>query len=125
MSELFASGFNEPVAIKHAGDDRLFVVEQPGIIKVIENGSTSTLLNMTQLVGNSANEQGLLGLAFHPDFAVNGYGYFFVNYTNNSGATTISRFTSQFIIWTTKNLSESGFKCEAYSCPNNDFGTTR
>ena len=93
VPELFASGFNEPVAIAHAGDDRIFVVEQPGIIKVIENGSTSTLLNMTQLVGNSANEQGLLGLAFHPDFAVNGYGYFFVNYTNNSGATTISRFT--------------------------------
>ena len=93
VPELFASGFNEPVVIAHAGDDRIFVVEQPGIIKVIENGSTSTLLNMTQLVGNSANEQGLLGLAFHPDFAVNGYGYFFVNYTNNSGATTISRFT--------------------------------
>ena len=91
--QLFASGFNEPVVITHAGDDRIFVVEQPGIIKVIENGSTSTLLNMTQVVGSSGNEQGLLGLAFHPDFAVNGYGYFFVNYTNNSGTTTISRFT--------------------------------
>ena len=89
VPELFASGFNEPVAIEHAGDDRIFVVEQPGIIKVIDNGSTSTLLNMTQLVGSSGNEQGLLGLAFHPDFAVNGY--FFVNYTNNSGCTTISR----------------------------------
>jgi len=92
--ELIASNFNRPVSIKHAGDDRLFIVEQDGLIKIIEaNGTiqTAPFLDIDSRVINTGNERGLLGLAFHPDYATNGY--FFVNYINNSGNTVISRFT--------------------------------
>lgn len=90
----FATGFNRPVNIKHAGDDRLFVVEQDGIIKIVNADGTvetTNFLDIDDRVRSIGNEQGLLGLAFHPNFATNGY--FFVNYTNNSGNTVISRFS--------------------------------
>lgn len=90
----YASGFTRPVDIVNAGDDRLFVVEQRGIIKII-NGQGQVLatpfLNIDPRVNSGANERGLLGLTFHPDYAENGY--FYVNYTNNSGHTHISRFS--------------------------------
>lgn len=92
--ESFATGFNRPVNIKHAGDDRLFVAEQDGIIKIVNSDGTTestNFLDITSLVGSVGNEQGLLGLAFHPNYATNGY--FFVNYTNNSGDTVVSRFS--------------------------------
>ncbi|WP_178985749.1 PQQ-dependent sugar dehydrogenase [Winogradskyella helgolandensis] len=92
--ELITSNLSKPVSIKHAGDDRLFIVEQAGVIKIIDNSGTlqtTPFLDINSLVINSGNERGLLGLAFHPDYANNGY--FFVNYINNSGDTVISRFT--------------------------------
>lgn len=88
------SGLSSPVAIANAGDgsNRLFVVQRNGIIKIIEN---NTLLNTPFLDIDdrvlSGGERGLLGLAFHPDYANNGF--FYVNYTNNSGNTRISRFS--------------------------------
>jgi glucose/arabinose dehydrogenase len=93
--ELFATNFDKPVNLKHAGDERLFVVEQDGVIKIIEeNGNiiSTPFLDINDRVINTGNERGLLGLAFHPDYATNGY--FFVNYINNSGNTVISRFTT-------------------------------
>lgn len=92
--ELFATGLSNPVNIKHAGDDRLFAVERAGVIKIINaDGSvTSTpFLDINSLVTNNGGEQGLLAIAFHPDYLNNGY--LFVNYINNSGDTVISRFT--------------------------------
>lgn len=92
--ELFASNLDRPVNMKHAGDDRLFVVEQDGLIKIISaNGTIETLpfLDIDDRVRSTGNEQGLLGLAFHPDYANNGY--FFVNYINNLGNTVIARFS--------------------------------
>ena len=97
--ELVADGFSRPVALSHAGDgsSRLFVVEQEGRIMIIDDGVVlgSAFLDISSLVDSSANEQGLLGLAFHPDFANNGF--FFVNYTHDpvgSGpdVTRVSRF---------------------------------
>lgn len=89
-----ANGFNGPILLTHPGDGsgRLFVVEQPGVIKVIENGVTfeQPFLDINAEVGNGGNEQGLLGLAFHPDFQNNGF--FYVNYTGVDGNTVISRF---------------------------------
>jgi glucose/arabinose dehydrogenase len=89
-------GFDNPVDLQHAGDgsDRLFVVEQPGRIQVFDNDaavtSTDTFLDITDRV-TSGGEQGLLGLAFHPDYANNGY--FYVDYTaSGPSRTVISRF---------------------------------
>ncbi len=91
--ELYASGFTRPVAISNSGDSRLFVVEQSGKIKIADStGSVreSPFLDITSIVKSTGNEQGLLGLAFHPDYSNNGY--FYVNYTDADGGTSISRF---------------------------------
>lgn len=92
--EPFATGLNNPVCIKHAGDNRLFVIERSGYIQIVNEDGTvnmSPFLNIDSRVTNSGGEQGFLALAFHPDYATNGY--FYVNYINNSGNTVISRFT--------------------------------
>jgi len=91
--ELFASGFSSPLNIQNAGDDRLFIVEQGGIIKILNpDGSINPIdfLDISSLT-NGGGERGLLGLAFHPDY--NNNGYFYVYYTDNSGDTQVSRFS--------------------------------
>jgi len=87
-----ASGLERPIDIQHAGDGRLFIVEKIGHIHVLQDGNLiqNPYLNIEGRVGSGGNEQGLLGLAFHPDYAVNGL--FFVNYTDTNGDTVISRF---------------------------------
>lgn len=89
--------FSSPLHIQHAGDqsDRLFVVEQGGVIHVFQNdpetADTDIFLDISGRVNDTGNEQGLLGLAFHPDYENNGY--FYVNYTaSNPNRTVISRF---------------------------------
>ena len=91
--ELFAQGLSSPVEIKTAGDDRLFVVEQGGTIKILNSDGTvnpTPFLNVSSII-SSGGERGLLGLAFAPDYATTGR--FYVNYTNPSGDTVISRYT--------------------------------
>lgn len=95
---LVASGFNQPLYVTHVPDDdsRIFVVEQPGRIRIVDitQDPPTTLsppfLNIQQRVMTAGSEQGLLGLAFHPDFQQNGY--FYVNYTTSGDTTRISRF---------------------------------
>jgi glucose/arabinose dehydrogenase len=92
--ELFSSGLSNPVNMKHAGDDRLFVAERAGVIKIINADGTletTPFLNINSIVTNNGGEQGLLAIAFHPDYSNNGY--LFVNYIDNNGNTVISRFT--------------------------------
>lgn len=91
--ELIAGGLVSPVYLTHAGDDRLFVLEQSGRILVIADGQLldAPFLDIVNLVGSRANEQGLLGLAFHPDYSSNGH--FFVNYTDVNGDTAVARYT--------------------------------
>ncbi|WP_447635676.1 PQQ-dependent sugar dehydrogenase [Flavobacterium microcysteis] len=89
----FATGFNNPIEIAHAGDSRLFVVEQSGVIKILNsNGTTNAtpFLNITSII-SCCGERGLLGLAFHPNYATNGF--FYVNYTNTAGNTVIARYS--------------------------------
>lgn len=88
----FAPGFSSPVGITHAGDDRLFVVQQGGQIRILNaDGSINPtpFLNISTII-SSGGERGLLGLAFDPDYAINGR--FFVNYTNQGGDTVIARY---------------------------------
>ncbi len=98
--ELFATGFTRPCDIVNSGvqgDDRLFVVEQPGRIRILnQNGSTNStpFLNIQSAVNSLGGEEGLLGLAFSPNYELDGY--FFVNYTRiQTGVryTRISRFS--------------------------------
>jgi glucose/arabinose dehydrogenase len=90
----FATGFSSPVAIEHAQDGRLFVVERGGNIKILNPDGTinpTPFLALNNTIVLSGGERGLLGLAFHPDYANNGY--FFVNYTRaGDGATVIARY---------------------------------
>ena len=89
----FADGFSSPLALKNAGDERLFVVEQAGVIKIVDlNGTVNTtpFLDIQSIV-NAGGERGLLGLAFHPEYQTNGR--FFVHYSNSSGDTQISEFS--------------------------------
>ncbi|MEZ4669152.1 MAG: PQQ-dependent sugar dehydrogenase [Anaerolineae bacterium] len=88
-----ATGLTKPVLITHAGDNsgRLFIVEQSGKIKILQNGSVlpTAFLDMSTLV-STGNEQGLLGLAFHPNFAQNVLLY--VCYTDTNGDTVLARY---------------------------------
>ncbi|MFQ5639923.1 MAG: PQQ-dependent sugar dehydrogenase [bacterium] len=93
--------FTEPVFLCHSNDgsDRIFVIEQEGIVHIFPNDSTvagtNIFLNIRSRV-TSGGERGLLGLAFHPDYSSNGF--FYVNYTTNSGGplrTVVSRFSGQ------------------------------
>ncbi|MCA1638888.1 MAG: PQQ-dependent sugar dehydrogenase, partial [Acidobacteria bacterium] len=90
----FLSGLSSPLLTTNArdGSKRLFVVQQGGIIKVVQPSSNvaTDFLNITPKV-LCCGERGLLGLAFHPQFTSNGY--FFVNYTRiGDGATVIARY---------------------------------
>ena len=92
----FLTGLSSPVLIRSAkdGTGRLFIVQQGGIIKVLQPGSNTPtdFMNITTKV-LSGGERGLLGLTFHPNFAQNSY--FFVNYTRQTdGATVVARYTA-------------------------------
>lgn len=91
----WASGLDQPLWLAHAGDHRLFVVERDGAIKIIADSMQvlpTPFLDITDQVNSTQGEQGLLGLAFDPGYASNGY--FYVNYIHGSGSGTsrISRF---------------------------------
>lgn len=92
--ELVTDGLTSPVFATHAGDGsgRIFIVEQPGMVRIIEDGQllSTPFLDIQERVRDQSNEQGLLGLAFAPNYAASGT--FYLNYTNADGATTVSRF---------------------------------
>ena len=75
---------SSPVAVRNArdGSNRLFIVEKGGVIKILKNSSVLPTPFLTVPVSTSS-EQGLLGLAFHPQFASNGR--FYVSYTRSGG----------------------------------------
>jgi glucose/arabinose dehydrogenase len=90
----FASGFNQPTAMAEVpdGSRRLLVVERGGTIRVVQNGQTlaTPFLDLRSLLTASGQEQGLLGLAFHPSYAQNGR--FFVAYTARNGDNTVAEY---------------------------------
>jgi glucose/arabinose dehydrogenase len=90
----FATGFQSPLEIASAGngDGRLFVVEKGGRVRILRSGQIlpAPFLDIGGII-SSSGERGLLGLAFHPQFASNRY--FFVYYTRSGdGALTIARY---------------------------------
>lgn len=85
--QLVASGYTSPIFVTNAGDSRLFVVEQDGHIKIVGGGTFLDISNLVRFSG----EQGLLGLAFHPNYASNGLLYVFYNRTKD-GRSVIAEF---------------------------------
>ncbi len=95
-----AEGFHRPILLTNAGDGsgRLFVVQQSGRVRIVAgNGyQDPPFLDVSSLISPQAasimySERGLLGLAFHPDFAENGQ--LFIDYTDLSGNTVVARYT--------------------------------
>lgn len=83
----FAQGLNKPVDIKHCKDSRLFIVERNGAIRILTaTGSLvpTPFMNISNKVNSTGGEQGLLAMAFSPNYKTDGY--FFVNYTKGSGS---------------------------------------
>jgi glucose/arabinose dehydrogenase len=87
-------GLERPVLVTHAGDGsgRLFVVEKPGRIRIAKDGvlMETPFLDLSEQINSRGNEQGLLGLAFAPDYSTNGR--FWVNYTDLAGDTVVASF---------------------------------
>lgn len=128
-----ASGLTTPVFVGAPPGDsnRIFVVEQTGVIKIITLSNNAVLatpfLDITARVDFAGNEQGLLGLAFHPNYANNGY--FYLNYIHDPGVasdvTRISRFkadgVSNYLNSNTANLdSESELVLLSYDQPQSN-----
>ena len=90
--ELVVGSIALPTKIAHAGDERLFVAQKQGIIRVIVEGELlpAPFLDITHKVLAAGFEQGLESLAFAPDYASSGY--FYVLYTNLDGDVHLSRF---------------------------------
>ncbi|HUP87989.1 MAG TPA: PQQ-dependent sugar dehydrogenase [Longimicrobiales bacterium] len=90
--ETAASGLQSPVHLSApTGDSRLFVVEQAGTIRIVKAGQllATPFLDIRSKVG-SGGERGLLSVAFHPQYASNGF--FYVNYTDKNGDTRVERY---------------------------------
>ncbi len=94
----FASGFSQPLAMAHAGDGsrRRFIAEKGGYIRLMQPGAGPhpLVLDIHTLV-STGNEQGLLGLAFHPNYDGVANRYFYVDYTDTAGNTVIARYETR------------------------------
>lgn len=95
LAPVVSGGLRHPTYVTHArdGSGRLFVLEQPGRIRIIKNGRLleTPFLDITRRVRSSGAEQGLLGLAFHPAYPKNGR--YFINYTREpDGATVVAEY---------------------------------
>ena len=88
-----ATGLSKPVFVTNAGDgsNRLFIVEQTGRIRIVDGGVLlpQPFLDLSASI-STGGERGLLGLAFHPDYATNGK--FYVNFTRGNGDTVINEY---------------------------------
>lgn len=90
--DLSASFSGTPTSIAHSGDERLFIALKDGRIVIFENGALrrDTFLDIRGRVDDGGGEQGLLGLAFHPNYAQNGF--FYVTYNVRGNDLILSRF---------------------------------
>lgn len=90
---VIATGLASPTAMEFAPDGRLFVCQQGGQLRVIKNGALLATPFVTITVNNTG-ERGLLGIAFDPNFAVNGFVYVYYTATSPAIHNRVSRFTA-------------------------------
>jgi glucose/arabinose dehydrogenase len=120
----YATGFYLPTDVVHAGDERLFLVEREGRIKIINPGGETLLqpfLDISTLV-NPGGEGGFLGLAFDPDYADNGY--FYVKYWRQSDAMVV---VARYSVSTDPNLADPASEMVLLTIPHpigSHFGGT-
>ena len=105
LAPIVTAGLRNPLYLAHAGDDRgrLFVLEQPGRIRIIQNGNLleTPFLDISTRI-RAGGEQGLLGLAFHPAYRQNGR--YVVNYNRWSDGATI---LAEYQVSENPNLSQT------------------
>jgi glucose/arabinose dehydrogenase len=93
--ETVVQGLHQPTAVTNDGVNagRLYIIQQGGSIVIEQDGKVNEtpFLDITDKVGSRGSEQGLLGLAFHPDFKTNHF--FYIDYTDRNGNTIIARYT--------------------------------
>ncbi|MDQ3141317.1 MAG: PQQ-dependent sugar dehydrogenase [Bacteroidota bacterium] len=91
----YVGGVSIPVDISHANDDRLFIIEKAGTISIIQNDVLldTPFLDIVWKVNSRGNEQGLLGITFHPNYETTGT--FYINYINKNtpNQTVIAKYT--------------------------------
>ena len=93
MLQEVVSGLNAPVFLTHPpGDNRLFIVEQSGRIRIVDNGQLlgTPFLDIQDIVLHQG-ERGLLSMAFHPDYSSNGF--FYVYHTDQGGDSRVARYS--------------------------------
>src|SRR5436305_14008743 len=74
----FSAGYTSPVGLENCGDSRLFIVQKTGQIMICDASGikiATSFLNISDRVTIQSNEQGLLGLACHPNYSTNGFFY--------------------------------------------------
>ncbi len=90
-NEAFVTGLSNATQFAQAPDGRLFVSQQGGTMSVVKNGAVSTFMTLTV---DSSGERGLLGVAFHPNFASNNLVYAYYTVPGSPAHNRISRFTA-------------------------------
>ena len=91
-TEQVVTGLSAPLFLTHAGDSRLFIVEQRGRIRIVENGQLldTPFLDISNIVLDEG-ERGLLSMAFHPNYSNNGFLY--VYHTDQGGDSRVALYS--------------------------------
>ena len=110
-NEAWVAGLSSATAFAQAVDGRIFVAEQGGAIRVIKNSALLATPFATVTV-DSTGERGLIGIALHPDFAINGFLYIYSTRTTGGAHNRISRFTA------TGDVAAAGSELALVDLPN-------
>jgi glucose/arabinose dehydrogenase len=122
---LVASGLLRPLFVTSPPGDleRLFIVEQDGLIKILVDGTVlaTPFLDVTAItlspVDAGNNEEGLLGLAFHPDYDSNGW--FFIYYTNSTGTQNV---VARYTVSANPDVADAASRVEVIAVDHPNYG---
>lgn len=110
-AQTLAAGLNSPLSVTNAGDDRLFIVEQTGKIKIYQNGAVLPvpfldLASRMVTLSPSYDERGALGLAFHPDYQTNGKLYVYYSAPTSTPGYNHKSVISEFHVSADPNMAD-------------------